>query len=121
MVVEIQSPGDETYEKLPFYAELGVSEVWIINRDSRSIEVYALRTAATGAAATHSGRLAAQHFDGHPIANGTRTKTGGPTCWRREQPAVIAGIRSLTKVFQRSAAGGELGYKWIRSAKGIVR
>ncbi len=46
VVVEIQSPGDETYEKLPFYAELGVSEVWIINRDSRSIEVYALRTGA---------------------------------------------------------------------------
>jgi Uma2 family endonuclease len=41
-VVEIHSPGDEAYEKLDFYAEIGVREVWIIDRDSRRAEVYEL-------------------------------------------------------------------------------
>ena len=41
-VVEIRSPDDESYEKLPFYAELGVSEVWIIDRDTRQPEIYSL-------------------------------------------------------------------------------
>jgi Uma2 family endonuclease len=31
-VVEFHSPGDEAYEKLPFYAKLGVPEVWYIQR-----------------------------------------------------------------------------------------
>lgn len=43
VVVEIHSPGDEAYEKLPFYAELGVPEVWIIDRQSKEPEVYLLR------------------------------------------------------------------------------
>jgi len=42
VVVEIHSPGDEAYEKMPFYAKLGVPEVWIVDRDSRVPEVYAL-------------------------------------------------------------------------------
>ena len=42
-VVEIHSPGDEAYEKLPFYAWLGVPEVWIIHRDTRQPELYALQ------------------------------------------------------------------------------
>ena len=42
VVVEIRSPGDESYEKLPFYAALGVPEVWIIDRDSKVPEVYVL-------------------------------------------------------------------------------
>jgi Uma2 family endonuclease len=42
VVVEIRSPGDESYEKLPFYAELGTPEAWIIDRDSRAIEVLVL-------------------------------------------------------------------------------
>ncbi len=41
-VVEIRSPDDETYEKLPFYAKLGVPEVWVIDRNSKTPEVYAL-------------------------------------------------------------------------------
>lgn len=40
VVVEIHSPGDEAYEKLPFYCDLGVPEVWIIHRDSREPEIY---------------------------------------------------------------------------------
>jgi Uma2 family endonuclease len=43
-VVEIRSPGDESYEKLGFYAELGVLEVWIIERDSKQPELYVLRS-----------------------------------------------------------------------------
>ncbi len=43
VVVEIQSPGDETCEKLPFYRDLGVPEVWVIQRDSRQPEVHVLK------------------------------------------------------------------------------
>lgn len=43
VVVEIHSPGDEAYEKLPFYAKLGVPEVWIIDRDSRAPEILVLK------------------------------------------------------------------------------
>ena len=54
VVVEIRSPGDESYEKLDFYAQLGVPEVWIIERDSKAPEIYVLRAGrymqrATGA------------------------------------------------------------------------
>jgi Uma2 family endonuclease len=35
VVIEIESPDDETREKLPFYAQLGVPEVWIFNRDTK--------------------------------------------------------------------------------------
>ena len=49
VVVEVRSPGDETYDKLPFYAGLGVPEVWVIDRDTRRPEVFAL--AAGGYAA----------------------------------------------------------------------
>ena len=41
-VIEIRSPGDETYDKLPFYARLGVREVVIIDRDTKRPEVYRL-------------------------------------------------------------------------------
>ena len=41
-VVEIHSPGDETYEKLKFYAQLGVPEVWIFDRDTRQPALYQL-------------------------------------------------------------------------------
>jgi Uma2 family endonuclease len=43
VVVEIFSPGDETYDKFPFYAELGVPEVWVIHRDTGEPEIYTLR------------------------------------------------------------------------------
>ena len=42
VVVEVRSPRDETYEKFPFYAKLGVPEVWVFDRDTRVPEVYAL-------------------------------------------------------------------------------
>ena len=43
VVVEVRSPDDESYDKLPFYAKLGVAEVWIIDRDTKRPEIYALR------------------------------------------------------------------------------
>jgi Uma2 family endonuclease len=35
LVVEFRSPGDETYQKLPFYERVGVKEVLVIDRDTR--------------------------------------------------------------------------------------
>ena len=43
VAVEIHSEGDEAYEKLNFYARIGTPEVWIIDRDSRTPEVYVLQ------------------------------------------------------------------------------
>ncbi len=43
VVVELRSPGDASYEKLGFYAALGVLEVWIIQRDSKEPEIYTLQ------------------------------------------------------------------------------
>jgi len=42
VVVEIRSPGDESEEKLPFYAQIGVLEVWVIDRDTKQIDLYVL-------------------------------------------------------------------------------
>jgi len=41
-VIEIHSPDDETYDKLPFFARLGVREVIVIDRDTKQPEVYRL-------------------------------------------------------------------------------
>ena len=38
-VIEIRSPDDETYEKLPFFARLGVRDVIVIDRDTRDVEI----------------------------------------------------------------------------------
>jgi len=43
VVVEIRSPGDETFEKMPFYAKLDVPECWVIDRDSKRPELNVLR------------------------------------------------------------------------------
>jgi Uma2 family endonuclease len=41
-VIEIRSPEDETYEKLPFFGALGVREVIVIDRDTRRPEIHRL-------------------------------------------------------------------------------
>ena len=41
-VIEIRSPNDETYEKLPFFARLGVREVIVIDRDTKQPEIFRL-------------------------------------------------------------------------------
>jgi hypothetical protein len=42
VVVEIRSPHDESEDKPPFYAGLGILEVWIIDRDTKEIDLYTL-------------------------------------------------------------------------------
>lgn len=44
LVVELLSPGDETYAKFAFYAAQGVAELLVIDPDSRHVELYALRS-----------------------------------------------------------------------------
>jgi Uma2 family endonuclease len=41
-VVEIQSPGDDTEEKVPFYGKIGVRELLIIHRDKRTLRLVRL-------------------------------------------------------------------------------
>ncbi|HYB23162.1 MAG TPA: Uma2 family endonuclease, partial [Solirubrobacteraceae bacterium] len=38
LVIEIVSPGDESWEKLPFYAAHGVDEVLIVDPATRSVD-----------------------------------------------------------------------------------
>src|ERR687886_983151 len=46
LVVEVHSPGDETYDKLPFYGEVGCQELLVIDRDSVAIELFVQQDAA---------------------------------------------------------------------------
>jgi Uma2 family endonuclease len=39
-LVEIQSPGDETDAKIPFYSGIGVRELLIIHRDTRQLRLF---------------------------------------------------------------------------------
>ena len=41
-VFEIRSPGDETYDKLAFYAAVGVEAVVVVERDTKAVQVFAL-------------------------------------------------------------------------------
>jgi Uma2 family endonuclease len=41
-VIEIRSPDDESYEKLPFFAAIGTSEVIVIDRDTKRTEIFRL-------------------------------------------------------------------------------
>jgi Uma2 family endonuclease len=41
-VIEVRSPDDESYDKLPFFAQLGVREVLVIDRDTKRPEVFRL-------------------------------------------------------------------------------
>jgi Uma2 family endonuclease len=43
LVVEILSPNDETYQKLDWYAGVGVEEVLVVDPDTRRIELFANR------------------------------------------------------------------------------
>lgn len=42
VVFEVRSPGDETYDKLTFYAAVGVEAVVVIERDTKAVQVFAL-------------------------------------------------------------------------------
>jgi Uma2 family endonuclease len=41
-LIEIQSPGDDTEEKVPFYGKVGVRELLIIHRDKRALRLLRL-------------------------------------------------------------------------------
>ena len=41
LVVEILSPNDETYQKLDWYARVGVNEVLVIDPETRGVELFA--------------------------------------------------------------------------------
>ncbi len=43
LAVQIRSPRDETYAKLGFYAEVGVQELLVIDRDTFALELFVLR------------------------------------------------------------------------------
>ena len=43
VAIEVRSPDDESYTKLSFCAELGTPEVWILDRDTRTPEMYSLK------------------------------------------------------------------------------
>ena len=55
LVIEIRSPNDESWEKLPFYAAHGVDEVLIVDPESR--EVHWLRLADSAYVTTESSGL----------------------------------------------------------------
>lgn len=60
-VIEIRSPGDETYEKLPFFAAVGVREVIVIGRDNKVPEVFRLAgTQYLAVAADRDGFVASE-------------------------------------------------------------
>src|SRR4051794_19480243 len=45
LLVEIESPGDDTEEKVPFYGKIGVGELLIIHRDKRTLRLLRLEGA----------------------------------------------------------------------------
>ena len=42
IVVEILSPDDETFEKMPFYASRGVDEVFVVNPNDHVVSIFSL-------------------------------------------------------------------------------
>jgi len=71
-VIEVRSPEDETYEKFPFFASLGVREVVVIDRDSKKPEVHRLTGGRfVEAAADPSGWVASETL-------GVRMRASGP-------------------------------------------
>jgi len=72
-VIEIRSPEDETYEKFPFLASLGVREVVVIHRDSKKPEVHRLTAGRyVEAAADPSGWVASETLGVRMRALGTK-------------------------------------------------
>lgn len=42
LAVEVLSPRDESYKKFPFYARVGLSEVWIMDPQTREPELFSI-------------------------------------------------------------------------------
>ena len=56
--MEVLSPGDESRTKLPFYAKVGVREVWLIDPETRVLEVFTLRDGKLRSIRTRDGVVA---------------------------------------------------------------
>ncbi|MEO8843780.1 MAG: Uma2 family endonuclease, partial [Kofleriaceae bacterium] len=53
LVVETLSPNDESRKKLPFYARIGVREVWLVDPATRVVEIFALQAGGYAAVTDH--------------------------------------------------------------------
>lgn len=64
LAIEVLSPNDQSREKFAFYAARGVHEVWIVDPDTRDLEVYTLRSGVYFAILPdESGRVRAPALD----------------------------------------------------------
>ncbi len=45
-LIEVQSPGDATLDKLDFYGSIGVRELLVVDRDTKAIELFRLQRRA---------------------------------------------------------------------------
>ena len=83
LVIEMLSPHDEAREKFPFYAKLGVSEIWLIEPYSREHEIHVL----------HDGRyIRTESIDGathSTILDVTLELADGPVLRLRDGDAVV--------------------------------
>lgn len=43
LAIEVLSANDESRDKMPFYAARGVKELWLVDPETRAVEVYVLR------------------------------------------------------------------------------
>lgn len=84
-VLEIESPGDESRQKLPFYLAIGVREVLLVHRVTRQVEV--LRATEPGYV------LAAPDPDGwvrsQVLRTAFRTQPGGSAAGDEQPPALL--------------------------------
>lgn len=63
LVVEIRSPNDESYEKMPFYEKCQIPEYWIVHPETRAFEVFVLRRGKYAAAEpSEDGTVLAPRF-----------------------------------------------------------
>jgi Uma2 family endonuclease len=92
LVVEIRSPDDETFEKFGFYAGLGVPEVWVFDRDTRTPQLFALGPggyAALAAGPDGWTRSPAAGVEFRPAAgNRVRARVGGDDATAEDLPDV---------------------------------
>jgi Uma2 family endonuclease len=66
LVVEIRSPDDESYDKLPFYEKCRIPEYWIVDPITRAFEVFVLRRGTyTAAKPDANGAVYAPRFALH--------------------------------------------------------
>lgn len=57
LAVEVRSPNDETYDKLPFYAEMAVQELLVVDPQTCEVEMFILVDGRLTAGPLHSGTL----------------------------------------------------------------